>query len=94
MSTFKDFRKLSCLMCYLDRLPMEGVPLGERIQIAFHISCEIDRAMDKLGLTDLETVVAAVRRRIHPHVLMLIEMARGREDDNASNVEVVEVANG
>lgn len=89
-----DHLKVTCLLWYLDRLPLDGIPLGERIRIAFHISCEISRAIEKRGLTDAEKILAAVRRRAHAHLLYDIETVRRGQNDTATNVDAMEVANG
>ena len=89
-----DHLKVTCLLWYLDRLPLDGIPLGERIRIAFHISCEISRAIEKRGLTDAEKILAAVRRRVHAHLLYDIETVRRGLNDTSTSVEVMEVANG
>ena len=71
-----DHLKVTCLLWYLDRLPLYGIPLGERIRIGFHVSCEISRAIEKRGLTDAEKIVAAVRRRTHAYLIQDIETVR------------------
>ena len=89
-----DHLKVTCLLWYLDRLPLDGIPLGERIRIGFHISCEISRAIEKRGLRDAEKIVAAVRRRTHGHLILDIETVRRCLKNKATSVEAMEVANG
>lgn len=71
-----DHLKLTCLLWYLDCLQLDDLPLGERIRIAFHISCEISRAIEKHGLTEAERIVAAVRLRAHARLIFDIETVR------------------
>lgn len=89
-----DHLKVTCLLWYLDRLPLDGIPLGERIRIGFHVSCEISRAIEKRGLTDAEKIVAAVRRRAHAYLIQDIETVRRGLNDTSASVDAVEVANG
>ena len=86
--------KVTCLLWYLDCLPLDGLPLAERIRIGFHVSCEISRAIEKRGLTDMQKIVAAVRRRAHAHLLYDIETVRRGLNDTSTSVEVMEAANG
>ena len=74
MSIPIDLLKLCCLMSFLDSLPLGGARLGARIQIAYHASHEIDRAIEKGGLTDVHEIVNAVRGRIQPLALLEIEI--------------------
>lgn len=89
-----DHLKVTCLLWYLDHLPLDGIPLGERIRIGFHVSCEINRAIEKRGLTDGEQIVAAVRRRTHSYLIQDIETVQRGLSETSTSGDAVEVGHG
>ena len=82
----KDCLKACCLMVYLDRLPLADTHISTRIKIAYLVSLEIETAIEKRGLIEVEAIALAVHRRVHPFVRFDLEMdQRQRERSEVNN---------